>query len=97
MVVMYQSSRIMWHLLGRWLINIRLLSLVNILAGKELCPEFMPYFTSIEPIFKKTLDLLDNVDLLAETNAGLAEIVKPLLVGGKVSYKVADISLGMLE
>ncbi|MBW8014623.1 MAG: lipid-A-disaccharide synthase [Planctomycetes bacterium] len=97
MVIMYQSSRIMWHLLGRWLINIRLLSLVNILAAKELCPEFMPYFTSIEPIFEKTLDLLDNVDLLADANAGLAEIVKPLLLRGKVSYMVADISLGMLE
>lgn len=97
MIVMYQSSRIMWHLVGRWLINIRLLSLVNILAKKELCPEFMPYFRSIEPIFEKTLDLLDNVDLLADANAGLVEIVKLLLVGGKVSYTVADISLGMLE
>ena len=97
MVIMYQSSRIMWHLLGRWLINIRLLSLVNILAARDLCPEFMPYFTSIEPIFEKTLDLLDNVDLLAGANAGLAEIVKPLLLGGKVSYIVADFSLEMLE
>ncbi len=97
MIVMYQSSRIMWHLLGRWLINIEHLSLVNILAGKELCPEFMPFFGSIEPIFEKALDLLDNIDLLADANAGLAEIVKPLSVGGKASYMVADISLGMLE
>jgi hypothetical protein len=57
----------------------------------------MPYFTSTEPIFKKTLDLLDNIDLLADANAGLTEIVKLLLVGGKASYIVADISLGMLE
>jgi lipid-A-disaccharide synthase len=97
MIIMYQSSRVMWHLLGRWLINIKLLSLVNILAGKELCPEFMPFFGSLEPIFEKTVDLLDNIDLLAETNAGLAEIVKPLSVGGKSSYMVADILLGMLE
>jgi lipid-A-disaccharide synthase len=97
MVIMYQSNRVMWHLLGRWLINIKLLSLVNILAKKELCPEFMPYFTSIEPIFEKALDLLDNIDLLADANAGLSEIVKPLSLGGKVSDGVADISLGMLE
>lgn len=97
MIIMYQSSRVMWHLLGRWLINIPHLSLVNILAKKELSPEFMPYFRSLEPIFEKTLDLLDNVDLLADANAGLAKIVKPLSLGGKVSESVADISLEMLE
>jgi len=97
MIIMYQSSKIMWHLLGRWLINIRLLSLVNILAGKELCPEFMPFFRSIEPIYEKSLQLLENQNQLADINSGLAEIVKPLLVGRKVSYSVADISLGLLE
>jgi lipid-A-disaccharide synthase len=97
MIIMYQSNKIMWHLLGRWLINIPQLSLVNILAGKELSPEFMPYFSSIEPIFEKSLDLLDNIDLLADANAGLVNIVKPLSLGGKVSDRVADISLGIVE
>jgi len=47
---MYQSSRILWHLAGRWLVKTKYLSLVNILAGQELVPEFMPYFRSIDPI-----------------------------------------------
>ena len=97
MVIMYQSNRVIWHLVGRWIINIRHLSLVNILAGKELVPEFMPYFTSIEPIFEKISKLLDNRDNLAEANKGLIDVVKPLSLGGKVSDKAADILLGLTE
>jgi len=57
MVIMYQSSRILWYLFG-WAMNTKYLSLVNILAGKELVPEFMPNFTSIEPIVASIEQLL---------------------------------------
>jgi lipid A disaccharide synthetase len=32
---MYQSSPLLWHLLGRWLITTKYLSLVNILAERQ--------------------------------------------------------------
>jgi lipid-A-disaccharide synthase len=47
MVIMYQSSRVLWYLIGWWLVTMRYLSLVNVLAGRELVPEYMPYFRSI--------------------------------------------------
>jgi lipid-A-disaccharide synthase len=34
MAIMYQSSPLLWHLLGRWLITTKYLSLVNILAER---------------------------------------------------------------
>ena len=35
MVIMYQTSPSMWHLVGRWLVTTKYLSLVNILAERE--------------------------------------------------------------
>ena len=78
MVVMYQSSKFLWHIFGRWIINTRYLCLVNIIANKELVPEFMPYFTSIEPIFDSCCKHLDNIDLLTRASGGLIELSKPL-------------------
>jgi len=78
MVVMYQSSKFFWHFFGKWIITIPYLSLVNILASKELVPEFMPYFSSIEPIAQTCCKYLENKDLLDKTNAELIELSKPL-------------------
>jgi len=80
MVVMYQSSRILWHLLGRWLMRTRYLSLVNVLADRRLVPEFMPYFTSIEPIAECIEHLLEDRGGLAQISNELVELAKPLSV-----------------
>ncbi len=92
MTVMYQSSKLLWHLIGKWLINIDNLSLVNILAGKELVPEYMPYFNSIDPIAEQASRLLSDKAALEETSRALAELVSPL---GKsnASRKTAKIVL----
>ncbi|MHC4258547.1 MAG: glycosyltransferase family protein, partial [Planctomycetota bacterium] len=78
MTVMYQSNKWMWHLVGRWLIQLRHLSLVNILAGKELVPEFMPYFSSIEPIIERTHGLLSTPSRMSHISQSLTTLVEPL-------------------
>jgi lipid-A-disaccharide synthase len=78
MVIMYQSSRVLWHLVGRWLVKMKYLSLVNILAGRELVPEFMPYFSSIEPIVQSIEQLLEDRDKLAQTSSELIRLTEPL-------------------
>jgi lipid-A-disaccharide synthase len=95
MVVMYQTSRIGWHLLGRWLLKTKYLSLVNILAAKQLVPEFMPYFGSIEPIVRRIEQLLEDKAGLAQTSAELLKLVEPLRAGS-ASDKVAGLVLEML-
>ncbi len=96
MVIMYQSSKILWHLAGRWLVTTRYLSLVNILGGKELAPEFMPYFGSIDPIVKAIERLLEDGGALAQMSASLAKLTEPL-AEKNARQEVARIALEMLH
>jgi len=96
MVIMYQSSRILWRLVGRWLVTSRYLSLVNILSGRELVPEFMPYFGSIDPIVEAIERLLKDPDDLARLSKSLAELTVPL-ARKNARQEVARIALEMLH
>jgi lipid-A-disaccharide synthase len=96
MVIMYQSSRILWHLVGWWLVRTKYLSLVNILSGKELVPEFMPYFSSIEPIVESIEQLLEDTDKLAQLSSELIKLVEPL-AEKKACEGVAKIVVEMLR
>jgi lipid-A-disaccharide synthase len=92
MVIMYQSSRILWYLVGWWLVRTKFLSLVNILSGKELVPEFMPYFSSIEPIVESIEQLLEDRNKLAQTSSALIKLTEPL-AEKKAREEVAKIVL----
>ena len=96
MVIMYQSSRILWHLAGRWIVRTKYLSLVNILSGDELVPEFMPYFSSIEPIVQSIEQLLEDNDKLAQISGKLIELTEPL-AEKKAGEQVAKIAVEMLR
>jgi len=96
MVVMYQSSKILWHLVGRWLVKTKYLSLVNTLADKELVPEFMPYFSSIGPIVENIENLLQDRDNLARISDELVQLTEPL-AAGNASEEVAQIVVAMLR
>jgi lipid-A-disaccharide synthase len=95
MVIMYQSSKILWHLLGRWLLTTKYFSLVNILANKELVPEFMPYFSSINPIVGAIELLLEDSGKLAQTSGALIQLAEPL-TEKKARKQVAEIVIEML-
>jgi len=96
MVIMYQSSRILWYLVGWWLIKPKYLSLVNILSGKELVPEFMPYFSSIEPIAESIEHLLKDSDRLSQISGELIKLTEPL-AKTKAADQVAEIIVDMLH
>jgi len=96
MVIMYQSSRILWHLFGQWLTRTRFLSLVNILAGRELVSEFMPYFTSTELIFGKCIRLLSSRGRLIKVSRALVELAEPL-ARGNASENTAEMALEMID
>lgn len=95
MAIIYQSSKILWHLLCKWLLKIKLLSLVNILADRELVPEFMPYFDSIDPIAESVEQLLGNSDKLANTSRELIDLIRPLSKN-KTCNQMADITIKLL-
>jgi len=95
MVIMYQSSRILWHLAGRFIVRTKYLSLVNILAGRELVPEFMPYFGSIEPITERIEMLMEDKSKLAQVSGSLIRLVEPL-ADKEARREVAKIAIEML-
>jgi lipid-A-disaccharide synthase len=96
MVIMYQSSRILWHLAGQWIVKTKYLSLVNILSDRELVPEFMPHFSSIEPIVASIEQLLQDSDKLAQTSNSLTRLTEPL-AKKKAREEVAKIAVQMLR
>jgi len=95
MVIMYQSSRFLWHLAGKHIVKTPYFSLVNLLAEHELVPEFMPYFASIDPIIDAIVKQLDAPTELAHTSAALKDLVRPL-AAKKASEETARAALDML-
>ena len=81
MVVMYHVNPVLWKLVGWWLVPQRPMCLVNILAGRVVVPEFMPWYGSAEPVIEKVLELLADPQGLAQTSRGLLEITQPLKQG----------------
>ena len=81
MVILYRTSAMMWalhKLLGRWLLNTPHLSLVNILAGRRLVPEFMPWQGSAGPLVRMTLEVMDDLGWLFETRQALMDLTDSL-------------------
>ena len=96
MVVMYQTNRILWHLVGRWLVHAKFFTLVNLLADRALVPEFMPYFTSIDPIVEKVATFMNCPEALNRLSNDLIDMVEPL-TEKKAGQEVARIVLDMLD
>ncbi|MDD5459333.1 MAG: lipid-A-disaccharide synthase [Phycisphaerae bacterium] len=97
MIVLYQSNKLMWHIAGRWLLKIKNLSLVNILAQDGIVPEFMPYFNSIEPIINTTLNLCKDKTELAAISRKLVDITSQLKTDKPAADRVAKILIDMLK
>ncbi len=78
MVVMYNGSKWGYRLVGRHLITTPHLSLVNILGGRKVVPEFMPYYSDTGPIAQQALDILRNDERHNKIKQDLAEIIESL-------------------
>jgi len=85
MIVMYNASKWGYRLIGRWLIRTPHLSLVNILAGRRIVPEFMPYYESAEPIAAEAIGLLRDPERREAMIRDLGD-----LVAGLGGHQVAD-------
>jgi len=95
MIIMYHVHPLQWHLVGRWVVKINYLSLVNILAQKELVPEYMPFYRQEHQVAQTALRLLANKDQLKKMRQDLKELVKPIIQPGTAA-KVAEIVKQML-
>jgi lipid-A-disaccharide synthase len=79
MVVMYAVAWWKWHLFARFIVNTRYIALVNILAGRELVPEFIPFYGSPLPIARESIGLLSHPEKRKQMAGELRGLVAPLL------------------
>lgn len=96
MVVCYKGSKLLYWLVAYWLIAIKHLSLVNILAGERLVPEFMPYYNHPEAVAQEAIELLANEARRDRMKSRLAEIIGTLDRPG-VADRVAKMALDLAE
>ncbi|MBI5722339.1 MAG: lipid-A-disaccharide synthase [Planctomycetes bacterium] len=80
MVIIYRTNRIAYKLLARSLIRTQRFSLVNILAGRPVVPELMPWFGDIGQLTSAVLNAMQDAPRLTEIRQALLELVKPLIV-----------------
>ncbi len=60
MVVFYKGSRLMYYGIVKWLLATKYFTLPNVLAHREIVPEFVPYFGGAEPIVAAARRLIDD-------------------------------------
>lgn len=82
MLVMYNASRWTYNLIGRWLITTPHLSIPNILAGRRIVPEFMPYYLNVDPIIAAAVEWLSTPGKLQKVREDLLASVRPIVKGG---------------
>ncbi len=81
-VVVYKVARATgW--LGQWLVNVKYASIVNILAGREVLPEFLQWHCKPKSIVAAIDDLIDNDERRQEVIGAEAAVVRQLAVDGQ--------------
>jgi lipid-A-disaccharide synthase len=93
MIVMYDAGPAFaagHRAIGRWIVHTPHLSLVNILAGRRVVPEFMPSVPSTEAVAQVATDLLDDVTWRTLMERQIDETVRDL-EGSQASGRVCDL------
>ncbi|MBN2563971.1 MAG: hypothetical protein JXQ75_23900 [Phycisphaerae bacterium] len=92
MIVMYNANRWIYHIIGRRLISTKYLSIPNILAGRRLVPEFMPYYRTTDPIIAAATEWLSTPATLARVRRELAALIEPIVKRGAAENAAAELA-----
>jgi lipid-A-disaccharide synthase len=98
MIVVYRGSRILWHLIGWWLIKTRTYSLVNLLndSHDHLVPEFIPWYGSADIVADRALEYLRQPEQLDAQRERLMHLIRSLDKPG-ASHNVAQLAMELLD
>jgi lipid-A-disaccharide synthase len=86
LVILYKTSFLNW-LVGKSLIRIPHIGLVNVVAGKKIIPEFIQYQAKPELIAAEAMDILSDRKRYEDTKMELSKIKQRL--GERGAYKKA--------
>ena len=60
MLIVYKTNELSYKWIGRWILTTEHFALPNLIAGREIVPEMIPYFTGTERFVGAANALLDN-------------------------------------
>ncbi|HMO51303.1 MAG TPA: lipid-A-disaccharide synthase [Kiritimatiellia bacterium] len=95
MVVVYKTARLTYEV-GKRLVRVPHLGMVNLLAGKELCPELIQDAVTAERLVNALRPLIRETPERAAMVEGL-RAVKALLGSGGAAERVAEVVAGELD
>jgi len=95
MVIIYKVSPISF-MLGRALVRVPYIGLVNLVAGRKLVPEFVQNDAQAENIASAVEDMLSDRRQFNQLKEQLVEL-RDLMGGTGASQKVADLAFSMLQ
>ena len=98
MVICYRVSRVIYPIFRRLLACTRYLTLANILAGREVVPELIPWHGSADALAQASLKMLADPQSLEQTSRELTAITEPLRepLGKPASEAAADLVLSLV-
>ncbi|RMF78396.1 MAG: hypothetical protein D6744_10125, partial [Planctomycetota bacterium] len=99
MIVMYDAGRVLrlpHRLFGRFVVRTPHLSLVNILAGARVVPEFMPFIRDTRPIARVAEQLLSDATWRGLMIRQIDDVVAPLETS-RASHRVCEIATELLN
>ena len=96
MIVIYHVPNWQWHMIGKVLLTVKYISLVNILAGKELVPEFVPFNNRIKEVSETAAALLNNPAKMEKVRNELLTLTRSI-AENKASVNVAQMAYELLE
>lgn len=89
MVMMYKTNEFMFKLIARRLLTTPHYTLPNLIAGREVIPELVPYFKDEGQLFKAAQHLITHPESQAAQREALAGICEPFK-GRVASIAAAD-------
>jgi lipid-A-disaccharide synthase len=75
MIILYKTSRVMFKLIGSWLLKAEFFTLPNLIAGRRIVPEHIPYFGEGDDIGDEAIALLKDPAAMELQSRELAMII----------------------
>ncbi|MCK4620323.1 MAG: lipid-A-disaccharide synthase, partial [Desulfobacterales bacterium] len=94
-IIIYKVSPVTYWL-GRLMIKVKNVGLVNLIAGKNIAPELLQDNASPENIADSVFNMLNDTKELQKQRKKVVEI-RNMLGGPGASERVAEIALNMME
>ena len=107
MVIYYHAARAMGLVRGlapAWAVRTTHLSLVNILAGRALVPELMPWYGSVNQLWQALVEQMEDLGGMLQTRAALLDLTDSLRAApstggrsGTASDRAAQLVAGLIR